>query len=158
MMRAVFTDSERDFLKHARVARLATADGSGDPHVVPIVFALDGNTVYTPLDDKPKRVPLKHLTRVRNIVANPHVALVVDEYDEDWTRLAWVLVRGTAAVCESGSVQSTGIRLLREKYPQYEQMTLDGRPIIVITPTAIASWGAGFGVRDPGSRSTSPRI
>jgi PPOX class probable F420-dependent enzyme len=125
-----------------RVARLATVDRTSQPHVVPVVFATDGQKIYTPLDDKPKRLAPSDLKRVRNILANPSVALVADEYDEDWTRLAWVMVRGSAEVVESGATHAAGVRLLREKYPQYADMRLDGRPVIAITPVRVTSWGA----------------
>jgi PPOX class probable F420-dependent enzyme len=142
MTRSTFTDTERDFLLRMRVARLATVGRDHGPHVIPIVYALEAGPLYTPLDHKAKRVPLTQLKRVRNIIANPQVAVVVDQYDEDWTRLAWVLVRGVAELHESGHAHETGIRLLRDKYPQYRQVPLDQHPLIVITPQAITSWKA----------------
>src|SRR5215467_7244890 len=102
MPRTTFTQNELDLLTRARAARLATADGSGQPHVIPIVFATDGERLYTPLDKKPKMVGSHQLKRVRNLVENPRVAVVVDHYEEDWTKLAWVLVKGTGALLESG--------------------------------------------------------
>ena len=142
MGRLTFTEAERRFLARMRVARLATADASGQPHVIPIVFATDGRCVYTPLDGKPKQVAAYQLKRARNIRANPRVAVVVDEYDEDWTRLAWVLISGTAEIAESGESHTIGLRLLQEKYFQYRSMSLEGRPIVVVTPTGVSSWGA----------------
>jgi PPOX class probable F420-dependent enzyme len=124
-----------------RVARLATADLANRPHVVPIVFAADEERLYTPLDGKPKRVPVRQLTRVRNLLANPQVAVVMDAYDEDWSRLAWVLVRGSGALVEDGPLHRTGVRLLTAKYPQYHSMPLDDRPLIVVTPERVTSWG-----------------
>ncbi|MBI4265669.1 MAG: TIGR03668 family PPOX class F420-dependent oxidoreductase [Acidobacteria bacterium] len=125
-----------------RVARLATADATGQPHVVPVVFAADVQRLYTPIDAKPKRVDPRQLRRVRNLLANPQVAVVVDEYDEDWSRLAWVLVTGRADIVERGEAHAIGVRLLEEKYPQYGAMPLDQRPVIVVTPARVTSWGS----------------
>ena len=129
-----------NLLARTRVGRLATADAQGQPHVIPIVFATDGRLLYTPLDEKPKRVAPSQLKRVRNLMENPKVALVVDDYDEDWTRLEWVLVKGTGNVVEKGEAHAAGVRLLEDKYPQYEKMPLKDRPLIVITPTHVTSW------------------
>ena len=137
-----FTEVETRFLARMRVARLATADNSGKPHVIPIVFASDGKRLYTPLDQKPKRVRPDRLRRVRNLLGNDQVAVVVDSYEEDWTRLAWVLVKGTGEFLESGEVHQNGVRLLEAKYPQYEDMPLGECPLIVVTPTEVSSWGA----------------
>ena len=142
MDRAKFTEAELYFLTRVRVARLATADATCQPHVIPIVFATDGQKLCTPLDDKPKRVAPGQLKRVRNLLENPKVAFVADEYDEDWTRLAWVLVKGTGTMVEKGEAHASGIRLLQEKYPQYERMPLKDRPLIVITPSEVTSWKA----------------
>jgi len=138
--RATFSPAEREFLSAARVARLATADAQGRPHVVPIVFEVDEHRLYTPIDAKPKRVGASQLTRVQNLLVNPQLAIVVDEYDEDWSRLRWVMVRGRGELVENGDAHATGVRLLHAKYPQYQRMPLDGRPIIVITPIGVTSW------------------
>jgi PPOX class probable F420-dependent enzyme len=137
-----FTVTELSFLNRMRVARLATVDGSGQPHVIPIVFATDGQKLYTPVDDKPKRVSPNELKRVRNLRANPQVAIVVDEYDEDWSRLAWVLVTGNGEIVEGGPTHMVGMRLLQEKYLQYQAMPLDDHLLIVVTPVRVTSWGA----------------
>ena len=137
----MFNESEARFLREMRVARLATADASGQPHVIPIVFAFDGQHLYTPIDEKPKRVAPLRLKRVRNLLENSQVAIVVDRYDRDWTQLAWVLVRGRGELVEEGETSRTGISLLKEKYAQYEQMPLEGRPLIVVTPSEVTSWG-----------------
>jgi len=136
------TNWERDFISAHRVARLATVDVKGQPHVIPIVYAFDGNLLYTPLDAKPKRVGVHQLQRVRNIQANPQVAVIIDDYSEDWTNLAWVQIRGTATLVEDGAAHSTGVALLTAKYPQYHNMPLNERPIIVITVERVASWRA----------------
>lgn len=136
------TDWQRASLEAARVAHLATVDEHGQPHVVPVVFILDGERVVTPLDGKPKRVADGQLQRVRNIAANDRVALVVDHYDEDWRRLAWVQVRGRAALLTEGDAYTSGIVLLRQKYPQYDRVPLDGRPLIAIVVEQVRGWRA----------------
>jgi PPOX class probable F420-dependent enzyme len=137
----MFSERERIFFARMRVARLATADDTGQPHVIPIVFAADNQRLYTPLDNKPKRVEPRELRRVRNMVQNPKVAVVIDHYDEDWTQLAWVLVTGQAAILERGEAYDAGVRLLQEKYSQYQAMPLKDRPLIAITPIRVTSWG-----------------
>ena len=138
---ATFSGPELGFLARMRVAHLATADGTGQPHVIPIVFAADSRALYTPIDGKPKRLAPRALKRVRNIADNPKVAVVVDHYDEDWARLGWLLVAGSASIVEAGSRYAAGRRLLEEKYPQYRLMPLEGRPLLVIVPNRVTSWG-----------------
>ena len=139
------------FLETARVGHLATADGRGRPSVVPVVFVLDGGKVYTPIDGKPKG-DAETLRRIRNIRENPAVAFLVDRYDEDWTRLAFVHIRGTAAVLSAGSAKSgpadseefsRAETLLREKHPQYCSVPLGGPGglMIRINPTSCTAWG-----------------
>jgi|ERR1041385_5199425 PPOX class probable F420-dependent enzyme len=140
MPRTNFTEEELDFLSRARVGRLATADAAGQPHVIPIVFATDGERIYTAIDKKPKRRAASQLKRVRNLLENPKIAFVVDHYEEDWTKLRWVFVKGTGTLLESGEAYRTGIRLLEGKYPQYRQMPLTDRPLILIMPLEITSW------------------
>jgi PPOX class probable F420-dependent enzyme len=136
----------RPFVDDQRVARLATVDERGRPHVVPIVYAFDGERLFTPLDAKPKRVGPQHLKRVRNIRANPHVAVIIDEYSEDWRKLAWVQLRGLATLVESGPDYATGIALLEARYSQYAKMPLAGQPLIAIKVDHITSWrAADFG-------------
>ncbi|HLW46353.1 MAG TPA: TIGR03668 family PPOX class F420-dependent oxidoreductase [bacterium] len=128
-------------LARARVARLATADGRGRPHVVPVCFAAAGSRLYSAIDEKPKRAAPPRLKRVRNITANPHVALVVDDYREDWRRLWFVLVFGTAEVIGPGAPEhAAALRALRRKYPQYRTMRLEDRPVLGITPARIVTW------------------
>jgi PPOX class probable F420-dependent enzyme len=128
-------------LRSAPIAHLATADKSGQPHVIPICFVFDGKHFYSPIDEKPKRTTPSKLKRLRNIAENPNVALVVDSYDEDWRKLAYVLVFGTAGILQSGKKYHQTVKLLREKYRQYRAMAIDARPMIVITPKRIVSWG-----------------
>ena len=104
-------------VREARVARLATVDARGRPHIVPICFVYDGACVYSALDTKPKRVPVERLLRVRNILVNPHVQLLVDRYDEDWARLAYVQLRGVASILEPGPEHAEALRLLRQVHP-----------------------------------------
>src|SRR5262249_21910308 len=113
------------------------------PHVVPICFAYDGNNFYTAVDRKPKRVPAERLTRVRNIAATGRVALVVDEYSEDWTRLWYVMVRGRAGLVRKREARQRALRMLRNKYQQYtEGMLEEDALVICIRPRKINSWGA----------------
>jgi PPOX class probable F420-dependent enzyme len=125
----------------ARIAHLATADSNGRPYVIPICFAFDGKEIYSPIDEKPKKTSPLLLKRVRNIRANPYVAVVVDRYDEDWRRLAYVLVTGRAKILLRGARHSRAVRLLRKKYPQYLKMRLEERPVIRIAIAGLTSWG-----------------
>jgi len=99
----MLSNVERRFLAHQRIAHLATADRRAVPHVVPVCFAILKRTLYITIDDKPKRVSGTALKRLRNITENPAVAVVVDRYDEDWTRLGWVMLRGRAEILSEGS-------------------------------------------------------
>lgn len=130
-------------LNETRVGHLATADANGRPHVIPVCFDYDGQYIYSVLDAKPKRGSLTGLRRVRNILANPQVSLVVDHYDEDWTRLWYLLVHGRAALIEDGPEPPAAIARLREKYPQYRDMQLDGNPVIRIAPERVTGWSGG---------------
>ncbi len=126
-------------LASSRVARLATLDAAGHPHLVPLVFAMGTNHIYSAVDYKPKRTPL--LKRLRNIAANPHVALLADHYDDDWSRLWWVRVDGTAEIIETGPRWERAITALVDKYPQYRGHPPDGAAI-VITIERVAGWAA----------------
>jgi PPOX class probable F420-dependent enzyme len=123
------------------VARLATADAKGIPHVVPICYAFDGRCIYSPLDLKPKRVAPQRLKRVRNIVANPSVALVIDDYSEDWSALGYVLIQGRAEILEDGNERRRAESLLREKYPQYRELLEEGCTVVKVTPKRVTGWG-----------------
>ncbi len=134
------SEAARQFLAQQRVARLATADGKGQPHVVPVCYALAGTTVYVAIDEKPKSG--KPLKRLRNITENPHVAMVADHYDDrDWSRLGWVMLRGEAEILQGGSEHGRALGLLRGRYPQYRAMTLEGRPVIAIRVRRARVWG-----------------
>ena len=129
------------FLREARVGRLATADAAGRPLVVPVCFTFDGARCYSAVDAKPKRT--RELRRLRNIAENPNVSLVVDEYDEDWARLRWVIVEGRAEVLRAGAEFDRAIDRLREKYPQYHAMDLrtDGA-VLRLRAERILAWRA----------------
>lgn len=130
-------------LKQARVARLATTDAKGQPHIVPICFVLDGTAIYTALDRKPKRVQAARLRRVRNIAATGRAAVVIDEYSEDWTRLWYVLLQGRARLVTALSQRARAIRKLRNKYPQYARgMLADDAVVIRIDVQKVTAWGA----------------
>jgi len=140
---ALPNDKERKILLTDRVARLATADAAGAPHVVPVCFAYDGQCLFIPVDRKEKSVPPGELKRVRNIMSNPQVSLVVDGYFEDWNRLYFVLVSGNAEVLGSGGEYLNSLGILSRKYTQYVKMGLEdaGLPVIKIMPEKIFSWG-----------------
>jgi PPOX class probable F420-dependent enzyme len=135
-------------LASARVARLATVDAAGRPAIVPFCLALiedagSGSVIVSVLDDKPKRVADTELARVRNIARNPSVAVLIDHYEEDWSRLAFVHVRGTASLLGPGdSGHAAAIAALRGKYPQYRAMAIEARPVIRIGALRATSWGA----------------
>jgi PPOX class probable F420-dependent enzyme len=140
-------DQVREFLMHARVAHLATADRSGAPHNIPICFWFDGKRrFYFVIDEKPKRLTPHGLKRMRNIAENPRIALVVDHFDEDWSRLAYVLIHGEAHPTADRELYTVVLRSLRDKYPQYRTMALDAdhNPMVVIEATRVHRWGARF--------------
>jgi coenzyme F420-0:L-glutamate ligase/coenzyme F420-1:gamma-L-glutamate ligase len=131
-------------IEKARVARLATIDPDGAPHIVPICFAYDGRSFYSAVDRKPKRVAPDKLARLQHIRRESNVALLIDEYREDWERLWYVLVRGRAKLVSksAGREHSKAIGLLKKKYAQYARgMLSDNAPIIRITAERISAWG-----------------
>ena len=136
----MISDAQRRFLDKNRVGRLATADRSGEPHVIPVCYAVAENTLYVTIDEKPKRrdVPLK---RLRNILENPQAAFVVDHYDEDWRRLGWVMLRGPTQILESGPEHDKAQALLRARYPQYRAMNLTDLPVIALRIARAIGWG-----------------
>jgi len=138
----MFTPTERRYLATARVGRLGTADSDGRPSVVPVCFALLGTEVVTPIDEKPMAGDPQTLRRVRDVRANPAVSLVVDHYDEDWSSLGWVQVRGTATVSEpAGPGHGDAVTALRAKYDQYADHDLESRPVILVDVGRVVSWG-----------------
>ena len=121
----------------ASVASLATTRESGSPHLVPITFAVDGETVYSMVDRKPKTT--RALQRLANIAANPEVSLLVDHYEDDWAGLWWVRVDGTASVSEDAALVTTARALLESKYPQYRDQPPDG-PAISVAISGVTWW------------------
>ena len=133
----------RELLSSARVAHLATADQYSRPHNVPIVFVVDGERLYFPLDRKPKREDDWHmLRRVRNIETNGRVSVIVDHYEEDWTKLAWVLLEGVATILETGYERDGAARSLAAKYAQYAGDALDDRPVVRVAIERTVAWRA----------------
>ncbi len=145
----VLSAAQRAFLDEARRAVLATISPDGRPRLVPICFSLDpaDPVLYTAIDEKPKRGddPLA-LARVRDIAADPAVSVLVDRWDEDWSRLAWLRADGQAAVVppseDDGAEHASAVVALRTRYPQYVSHWLETRPIIRITIERVTEWGA----------------
>lgn len=138
-----FSGEQFAFLQSQRVGRLATADLAGAPHVVPVCYACDQQTIYIPLDSKPKRVSPLQLKRVRNIVGNPQVALVIDHYSEDWEALTYLLIRGRAMLLLVASDEhQRAVVLLRDRYVQYRSMPIDEQPVIAISATSVVFWNS----------------
>jgi PPOX class probable F420-dependent enzyme len=137
------TEEQLGFALAQRAGRLATVDASGQPHAIPVCYACDGATFYFALDAKPKRVEPVKLKRIRNMLENPRVALVIDRYSDDWSELAYLLVQGTAMLLQPDCEEHrAAVALLRERYPQYRSMPIHEQPVIAISPTKVVSWGA----------------
>ena len=132
----------RDFVQEHRVARLSTVDEAGRPLVLPVCYIVAGETLFSPTDAKPKRVPVQRLKRLRNIRQNPHVALVIDDYSEDWAELSYVILHGRAEILTSGASFDQAVVALREKYPQYHHMAIQENPMIAVHLERAVSWGA----------------
>jgi PPOX class probable F420-dependent enzyme len=137
--------SIEEFIERARVARLATVDYTSKPHLVPVVFVFDGNHFFIPIDQKRKTVKPPRLKRIKNIQDNPNVALLIDRYSEDWTKLAFVMIQGKASIITSNTQTNIPIReaykKLTKKYRQYRKIGLS-EMCIIIKPEKVASWGA----------------
>jgi PPOX class probable F420-dependent enzyme len=129
-----------ELLERARVARLGLLDDDDCPRVLPVTFAVHGGSVWSVVDDKPKRVPGPDLARVRFLRRRPQAALCVDHYDDDWTRLAWVQVLGTVDVLEVASAPA-GMEGLEAKYPPYRDRRPAG-PLLRMTPHRALCWRA----------------
>lgn len=153
-MALVLTDEQRSFLADARSATLATMSTDGRPRLVPICFVVGAAMdrigrplIYSPLDEKPKRdADPKRLARVRDLLILPEATLLVDRWDEDWSRLAWLRAYGSAELLEpqphEREQHTSAIAALREKYPQYRDQSLEERPIIRIALERIVAWSA----------------
>jgi PPOX class probable F420-dependent enzyme len=127
----------RDRLASVPVVRMATADQAGHPHLVVVTFAVERDRVYTAVDAKPKST--RDLRRLRNIRANPQVAVLADHYEDDWTRLWWVRADATAEIIEDPDAMAAPIALLRERYRQYRQTPPEG-PVIALTVRRWTGW------------------
>ncbi|MGH3261367.1 MAG: TIGR03668 family PPOX class F420-dependent oxidoreductase [Trebonia sp.] len=123
----------------ARVARLATTGGDGQPHLVPVTFAVDGDLIYTAVDHKPKKST--NLRRLRNIRDNPRVALLVDHYEDDWDKLWWVRIDGWASVVDDKNGLQDPLDVLCSKYEQYQRQRPAG-PVVVIQVDRWKSWAS----------------
>jgi PPOX class probable F420-dependent enzyme len=129
------------FARDARVARLATVGRDGMPHLVPVCYATDGRAYYSAIDAKPKRTPPHRLKRVRNLTANPRVALLIDHYEEDWRRLRYLMVQGRAEILGEGPESDAARGLLRAKYSQYDALPFAEPAVMVkITPEHVVRW------------------
>ncbi len=133
---------ERHFVDTRRIGHLATADRNAAPHVVPVCFGLLDDKVYITIDGKPKQDRGRPLKRLRNIADNRQVAIVFDRYDEDWQRLAWVMLHGRAEILAAGSEHDRAQALLRSRYRQLDAMQIGELPVIAIHIERVASWGA----------------
>jgi PPOX class probable F420-dependent enzyme len=137
----ILSDFE-EFIERARVARLATIDSEFKPHLVPVVFVFDGNHFFIPIDEKRKTVEPDKLKRIRNIQHNPSIALLIDQYDEDWTKLTFVMIEGEASIANKseGNLQvKQAYQKLVTKYIQYQKVRV-GEMCIIITPKKLTSW------------------
>jgi PPOX class probable F420-dependent enzyme len=141
-----------ELLLEARVGHLGLLDDDGRPRVLPVTFALAGERLYSIVDEKPKRVSGKRLARVRYLRRRPFVALTVDRYDEDWSKLAWVQVLGTVAVIDRPETQPEAIAALSAKYEAYRHR-VPGGPLLELTPERVLQWRAGSGAAGQSSRS-----
>jgi coenzyme F420-0:L-glutamate ligase/coenzyme F420-1:gamma-L-glutamate ligase len=137
----MLSDRVRQFLADRRIAHLATADRSAIPHAVPVCFAVRGDTLYVTIDEKPKRKSGTMLKRLKNIAENPAVAVVVDRYDEDWSRLGWVMLHGRGEILIQGTEHDDAQLLLRSRYPQLEAMSIAEHPVIAVRIQRATSWG-----------------
>jgi PPOX class probable F420-dependent enzyme len=136
----MLSEQEARFLASRRVGHLATADARATPHLVPVCFVVSDGVLYITIDQKPKGDP-RTLKRLKNIIENPVAAFVADRYDEDWTRLGWVMLRGPAAILAEGAEHDGAQALLRSRYPQYWEMELAGLPVIAVRIDRVTSWG-----------------
>jgi len=136
-------ERSRALVERSRVAHLATVDRGGRPHVVPICFVAVGDKLYSIVDDKPKRrdVPLRRLV---NIEENPHVAVIIDHYEDDWAKLEYLQLRGRASLVSDGGVFLTVRAALRRKYDSYRGMNLrlQAHPLIEIRVGHLHYWHA----------------
>jgi PPOX class probable F420-dependent enzyme len=136
----MLTEPQLGFLARSRVGHLATADARAAPHLIPVCFVVESDSLYITVDEKPKRIDIP-LKRIRNILQNPQVAFTVDRWDEDWTRLAWIMLRGSAEILPDGAEHDRAQALLRDKYPQYRTMDIAPLPVIALRIRRVLAWG-----------------
>jgi PPOX class probable F420-dependent enzyme len=136
----MLSDEQSRFLARRRVGHLATADARAAPHLVPVCFVVSEGALYITIDQKPKG-NVRALKRLRNIIDNPVAAFVADRWDENWTRLGWVMLRGPAEILADGVEHDRAQALLRSRYPQYQGMALNDLPVIAIRIERVTSWG-----------------
>jgi len=136
----MLSEPQARFLASRRVGHLATADAQAIPHLVPVCFVVGDGALYITIDQKPKG-DVRTLKRLRNITENPVAAFVADRWDEDWTRLGWVMLRGPAQILADGAEHDRAQALLRSRYPQYREMELSVLPVISIRIERVTSWG-----------------
>ncbi|MGI9333428.1 MAG: TIGR03668 family PPOX class F420-dependent oxidoreductase [Gammaproteobacteria bacterium] len=141
MQLTMLTEPELRFLHARRVGHLATAAADGSPHVVPVCYAAREKDAYITIDEKPKHENVWRLKRLRNISENPRVALTVDRYDEDWSRLGFVLIAGRADILHDGTEHDEAQSRLRERYPQLLAMHIEPLPVIAIRIERVTAWG-----------------
>ena len=135
------TPEQRRFLDTRLVAYLTTVDPAGAPHAVPVCFALAEGTAYVVSGGEGNRTGRRLDKRLRNLAENPRVSLAADHYEDDWDRVAWVRVDGMAEVFASGGEHAEAVRLLRARYPQFDDMVLDGAPVIALRIERVLSFG-----------------
>jgi PPOX class probable F420-dependent enzyme len=136
----VSPERSRELFAQASHALLATADATGAPHIVPIVFALAGETIYNAVDRKPKRTTA--LRRLANVRENPRVAVLAEHYDEDWTKLWWVRAEGSARIIEADDAEgASALELLAARYETYRRELPPG-PLLAIDVTRWSGWAA----------------
>ena len=136
----MLSEQQARFLAGCRVGHLATADRRAAPHLVPVCFVVSEGAVYITIDQKPKG-NVGSLKRLKNIIENPVAAFVADRWDEDWTRLGWVMLRGPAEILADGAEHDRAQVLLRARYLQYRTMALADLPVIAIRIARVTSWG-----------------
>ncbi|HMG34133.1 MAG TPA: TIGR03668 family PPOX class F420-dependent oxidoreductase [Blastocatellia bacterium] len=134
-------ESTDNFISSHRVAHLATADDAGQPLVIPVCYVLSRGILYSALDEKPKAIAARSLRRAKNIQQNPRVSLVIDDYSDDWSQLAYVLISGKAElIFPDHAEHARAVELLRNKYDQYRSMAIHEAPMIRIVPERVKRW------------------
>ena len=137
----MLTDEVLAFLDRHSVGRFSTVDPRGQPHIVPVSYGIEAETVYFSIDQKPKQAARRPLKRIRNLIHNPRVALIVDHYEADWTQLGWVMIQGQAELLTRGHEHTLAQHQLKNRYPQLQKMKIDALPVIAIRIKHIISWG-----------------